>query len=63
MLTDYRRKILRKLEKNHEIPKKISEGLRTFLRNFTLNLGKVCRKSVEFESLFRECLKVKTLEL
>ncbi len=34
-----------------------------FLGNFTLNLGKVCKKSVEFQNIFRECLKVKTLEL
>ncbi len=28
---------------------KINEGLRKFLGNFTFNLGKVCRKSVEFQ--------------
>ncbi len=49
MLTNYWRKILRKLEKNYEITKKkISEGLRKFLGNLTLNLGKAYRKSVEF---------------
>ncbi len=42
--------------------KNISEGLRKFLGNFTLNLGKVCRKSMEFQNEFRKHLKVKTLE-
>ncbi len=49
-----RRKILRKFEK------KIGERLKKFLGNFTLNMGKVCRKSVEFQNEFREC-KVKTI--
>ncbi len=44
ILTNYGQKILRKLEKNDEIPKKVREWLRKFLRNFTLNLGKVRRK-------------------
>ncbi len=41
-------KILRKLKKNYEIPKKeISNELRKLLLNFTLNFWKVGRKSVE----------------
>ncbi len=44
-----------------ESRKKISEGLRKFLGNFTLNLVKVCRKNVEFHNIFRERLRVKTL--
>ncbi len=43
--------------------KKIGEKLKNFLGNFTLNLGKVCRKSVKFENKFGERLKVKTFEL
>ncbi len=31
--------------------KKINEGLGKFLANFTLDLGKVGRKSVEFQTL------------
>ncbi len=41
-------KILRTLEKNNEIKKKIGERLRKFLGNFTLNLGtvnKICEIS------------------
>ncbi len=51
-LTNYWKKILRKLEKNYEIAKFkiIREGLRKFLGNFTLYLGKVCRKSVKFQN-------------
>ncbi len=36
---------MRKLKKNYEIPKKISEWLGKFLENFTLNLKKFSRKS------------------
>ncbi len=56
-------KILRKLEKNYEIPKKeISKELKKLLGNFTLNFWKVCRKSVEFQNKFGgERLNVKTL--
>ncbi len=43
--------------------KKVSEGQRKILENFTLNLGKVCRKSMEFQNTFRQCLKIKTSEL
>ncbi len=42
---------------------KVDEKLRKFLGNFTINLGKVCRKSVRFKNKFRGRLKVKTLEL
>ncbi len=56
-------KILRKLEKNYEIPKKeISIDLRKLLGNFTLSF-KVCKKSVEFQNKFWERLNVKTLKL
>ncbi len=41
------RKILRKLEKNYEIPKK---KLEKACENFMLNLGEVSRKPVEFEN-------------
>ncbi len=54
------KKIPEKLQ-NSEI--KIGKRLRKFGVNFTLNLGKVCRKPAEFQNSFRECLKVKTLEL
>ncbi len=37
--------------------------MKKFLGNFTLNLGKVCRKSVEFQNKFPEPSKVKILEL
>ncbi len=37
--------------------------MRKLSENSTSNLGKVCRKSVEFQNYFPECLKVKTLEL
>ncbi len=57
------RKILENSRKNMKFQKKIDEKLRKFLENFTLNLGKVCTKSVEFQNKFRERLKVKTLEL
>ncbi len=30
--------------------KKIGERLKKFVGNFTLNLGKICRKSVEFQN-------------
>ncbi len=30
--------------------KKINEGLKKFLGNFTLNFEQVCRKSVEFQN-------------
>ncbi len=64
ILTNYRRKILRKLEKNYEIPKKeISKGLRKLLGNFILNFWKVCRKSARFQNKFGEHLKVKALKL
>ncbi len=54
-------KILGKFEKNYKIPKKsISERFEKCLENFTLNLRKVCRKSVELQNKFRERLKVKT---
>ncbi len=33
------------------------------LEKFPINLGKVCRKFVEFQNKFRERLKVKTSEL
>ncbi len=46
-----------------EFRKKFNEGLKKFLGNFTLNLAKVCRKSVEFRNKFRKHLKVKTSEL
>ncbi len=53
-----------KLEKNYEIPKKeISNTLRKLLGKFKLNFWKVSRKSVEFQKKFRDCLKVKILEL
>ncbi len=44
MFLNCKRNILRKLKKNYEITKK----KRKFLGNLTLNLGKVCRKAVEF---------------
>ncbi len=54
-------KILRKWEKNYEIPKKeISQGLRKLLGNFKLNFWKVCRKSTKFQNKFGERLNVKT---
>ncbi len=34
--------------------------MRNILGNFILNLGKVDRKSIEFQNKFRERLKVKT---
>ncbi len=37
--------------------------MRKYLEDSTLNLGKVCRKSLEFQNKFRKCLKVKTWEL
>ncbi len=43
------RKILKKLEKIM-ILKKISEGVRKFVGKYTLNLGKVCGKSVYFKN-------------
>ncbi len=43
--------------------KKFSEGLCKCLGNFTLNLEKVFRQTVEFQNKFRERLKVKTCEL
>ncbi len=43
--------------------KKIIEMFRKFLGNYTLNLGKVCRKCVEFQNKYRVRLKVKILEL
>ncbi len=43
--------------------KKSCERLRKFLGNFTLNFGKVCRKSVEFQKKFWERLKAKILKL
>ncbi len=42
--------------------KKIGKSLKKILGNFILNLGKVCRKCVEFQNKFRESLNVKTLE-
>ncbi len=43
-----------KLERNWrkvmKLWKKVKEGLKKFLRNFTLNLEKVGRKSVEFKN-------------
>ncbi len=43
--------MLRKLEKNYKIAKKkISVGQKKFSGNFSLNLGKVFRKSVEFQN-------------
>ncbi len=57
-------KILKKLEKNYEIPKReISKELRNLLGNFTLNFWKVGRKSVEFQNKFRKRLNVTTLKL
>ncbi len=57
-------KILRKLEKNYEIPKKeIGRELRKLLGNFTLNFSKLCRKSVEFQNKFWERSNVKSLKL
>ncbi len=37
--------------------------MKKFLGNFTLNLKKVRRKSVQFQNKFRERLKVKISEL
>ncbi len=57
-------KILRKLEKNYEIPKEeIGKELRKLLGNFTLNFWKIGRKSAEFQNKFGERLSVKTLKL
>ncbi len=43
--------MLRRSEKNYKIAKKkISEGLKTFSGNFSFNVGKVFRKSVEFQN-------------
>ncbi len=56
-------KILKKLEKKYEIPKKKSVKSWEKLRNFTLNFWKVCRKSVAFQNKFGEHLNVKTLKL
>ncbi len=50
-------------EKLRDSEKKTGGRLRKFLGNFSLNLGKVCRKSVEFQNKFRERLKAKTLKL
>ncbi len=65
ILTNYRKKISRKLEKNYEIPKKeIGERLRKLLGNFTLNfLLRLYKISVEFQNKFVVHLKVKILEL
>ncbi len=38
------------IEKLWNTPKKFSLRLRKSLVNFTLNLGKVCRKPVEFQN-------------
>ncbi len=48
------------VNESYEIPKK---KLVKELENFILNLGKVCKKSVEFQNEFREHLKVETLEI
>ncbi len=54
----------KEIGKNYEILRKeITKGLRKFLGNFTLNVWKVCRKSVEFQNKFGECLNVKALKL
>ncbi len=46
-----RREFLRKFEKNYGIPKKkIGERLRKCLGNFSLNLRKICRKSVDSQN-------------
>ncbi len=55
--------MLRKLEKNYKILGKIGKRFRKFLRIFTLNLGKICRKFVELQNKFPKRLKVKTSEL
>ncbi len=33
-----------------KLGEKINEELRRFLGNFTLNVGKVCKKSAEFQN-------------
>ncbi len=64
ILTNYWRKILRKLEKNYKsLKKEIGKELKKLLKNFTLNFWKVCRKSVEFQNKPEVRLKVKTLKL
>ncbi len=49
-------------EKLRNSEKRIGEMLRKFLGNFTLNLGQVFRKSMDFQNKFPERLKVKFLE-
>ncbi len=56
-------KFLEKSRKIIKFRKKIGERLKKFVGSFTLNFGKVSRKSVEFQNWFRERLKVKNFEL
>ncbi len=44
------RRFLKNSRKITKFQKKIGERLRKFLVNFTLNLGKVCRKFVELQN-------------
>ncbi len=41
---------LKKLDKNYKIAKYVSVGSKKFSGNFSLNLWKVFRKSVEFQN-------------
>ncbi len=41
----------------------MAKKVRKFVGNFTLNLGEIWRKCVEFQNKFRELLKIKSLEL